>query len=1616
MHLDNKATRLVDYLIKIAELQRKPVKKISNYQHVFWFSDVPELSGCYTKAWGDRKGYSEDVWLEVQHQHEPPVPAVPDKCREWVDEKSLKDKSEIPLLRDSIERYYKNPDWSGDSDSLKYISYEEKLDNNPDVDKRWEKFIDDIWLPWTEEHNDWELKQNIYSKLFSIYQDQNKLGEEYELVIGLGLLTWQVSRTEQIQRHVLSANVTLEFESTLRKFTVRPNLDGVNLRYELDMLENHGAIDLTENMKNMLSEIENNPWDQIIKEEVLPGLINSIGSEAEYHDNLRSSTAMTTEKPVLDYAPALILRRRSIRGLSEVLKSIREKIKVGREVGDEFSDLAETNNYQGIDDLDSPKDNGKKEHRELYFPKPSNEEQRKIINLLDYFNGVLVQGPPGTGKSHTIANLITHMLADNKRILVTAKTPRALKVIEKLLPPEIRPLCVNLLGSGNEEKRSLENSIGAILQTTQNWQRDKTMHDVNSAIDNLDSLRKEQASLEKRIITIRESETYPQVIVDGNYKGTAAQIALAAKGEEPQYSWFQDKISHDLSPPFSSMTVIRLLDEIREIDDEKRNELNKTWPKELPQPDQLEDLITSEKELRKNIDELTEAADMFFVNQLQNIDAGAIDALLNKLKLLYNNLNKVNVLPYKWVHEALVDIANGNTDIWRDLYVLTQKSLKPVAHFINNIDDINVSFPDDYDPKALCEDVNQLFIFLSNGGKLKWGPLCPAHVRPLLYITKNVKINGRECKTAEQLTCLVRYLRTKIEIGHLEHLWGGKIDKVDGPYLFQYHEYKKHLDLLDEVLELHNNVNECQQAIKDWYRGSTIVWHDTEELDGMIRACELALLEHKKNNVEMNLNRMLKLIEKDNTNINTHPIVETLITAIKEKSSSDYRKLYNKIEKLNFDKQKIKELDDNLEVLSNCAPKLVQNMLSTRNDVIWDQRLEMFEPAFNWARAKSWLDTYINTDNLSSLNIRLNEIERKINACITKLSALKAWSFSFERMSEHHRRHMNKWQYHMTKHGKGTGKYAPHHRKEARKSLEECREAVPAWVMPLHRIWDTVTPNPGMFDVVIVDEASQCGLEALPLFYMGNKILIVGDDKQISPDAVGVDQEIVLKLMEEYLSDFQFKTMFNVTSSLFDQASLRYSTKKVVLREHFRCMPEIIEFSNNWFYSGQPLIPLRQYGPNRLTPLNSVRVDEGYREGEGSRAINKPEADALTEKIVELCKDDNYVDKTMGVIVLQGQAQASYIESRLLSTLGAEEMERRDIVCGNPYSFQGDERDVMFLSMVAAPNVRVGAMSKSADGRRFNVAASRAKDQMWLFHSVTRSDLSESCYRYKLIAFFEDTSEITINGLSIEELDKINFNVDRAIASPPEKFDSWFELDVALMLARRGYKVISQYEVAGRYIDLVVECEGIMLAIECDGDKFHGTDSYEADLNRQKMLERCGWSFVRIRESEFYANQGSVISSLERELNSIGIYPGKLSRQKKNPEAELTQNNLDLKGNSDYINGGIEFKEKIQRVAPGNVQDALKMKYPEFRDYIIATLKSRPNQTCVKDSVGKYLLQYLGIKTRGKPREDFNNKVILILSRMEKAGIINTYKAKNTRVKLEKEPDLSVALDRDNNS
>src|SRR5690606_34747044 len=156
------------------------------------------------------------------------------------------------------------------------------------------------------------------------------------------------------------------------------------------------------------------------------------------------------------------------------------------------------------------------------------------------------------------------------------------------------------------------------------------------------------------------------------------------------------------------------------------------------------------------------------------------------------------------------------------------------------------------------------------------------------------------------------------------------------------------------------------------------------------------------------------------------------------------------------------------------------------------------------------------------------------------------------------------------------------------------------------------------------------------------------------------------------------------------------------------------------FYN-EKIVPLRiPKRSERLDPpLIDVYVEGGRRD---RRKINEAEARAIVDEIERIVQDPVFATRSIGVISLIGHAQAHYIQALLLERIGEDLFLKHRILCGDARTFQGNERDIVFLSMVASPG-NAAAQTALLWQQRFNVALSRARDRMYLFRSVTERDL-----------------------------------------------------------------------------------------------------------------------------------------------------------------------------------------------------------------------------------------------------------------------------------------------------
>jgi very-short-patch-repair endonuclease len=226
------------------------------------------------------------------------------------------------------------------------------------------------------------------------------------------------------------------------------------------------------------------------------------------------------------------------------------------------------------------------------------------------------------------------------------------------------------------------------------------------------------------------------------------------------------------------------------------------------------------------------------------------------------------------------------------------------------------------------------------------------------------------------------------------------------------------------------------------------------------------------------------------------------------------------------------------------------------------------------------------------------------------------------------------------------------------------------------------------------------------------------------------------------------------------------------------------------------------------------------------------------------------------VISLVGAEQAEHIRSRLSEKIGEEIMQRHSILCGDSATFQGSERDIVYLSMVA-DSANKTALTMLRYEQRFNVAVSRARDRVVLVRSVKREELNPNDLKARLIAHFENP---------MPELGEIEDALSVC--------ESKFERDLMQSLLERGYRVRGQVGSIGYRIDMVVEgADRRRLAVECDGDRYHGPEQWRQDMRRQRVLERVGWRFWRCFASSFYRDPDGVLNDLIEMLTRMGIQP-----------------------------------------------------------------------------------------------------------------------------------------------
>ncbi|CRK61198.1 Superfamily I DNA helicase [Alloactinosynnema sp. L-07] len=1466
-----KARSLFQFLAQAQAQRTKPVRMVENYESALWWHSTPEHPAIEIAGRRDAPRQDDPILLvrRVPREHAPePNPEL----RVWL-VGDLDKPTEPPRLRTTITE--PDPDQPADEEAgqpLRRIDLADRPDIQ-DAHRAWSR----RWESWAERELIDRPAREFYQALFGLYMKATGHPEELELVLGVGLLSWLPENHSEVQRHLFTTPVAVQFDDDTATLTVERVDAPDGARLETDMLDPALTTSpLLAGVREDASAYRDHPLDHESVGALVQRAVHILDRAGGYADDL--TVPAPDQDAVAVFAPALVLRRRSQQGLIDIYNTIVAQITESGQVPGGVIPLVDPNHEPTV-----PAASGDGAlvmvEDEPFLPLPVNDKQLQILRKVDASAHTLVQGPPGTGKTHTAAALLSHLLAQGKRVLVTAQTDRALKEVRDKLPEEIKPLAVSVVGSSREDMADLKVAVNKISDAAANHDADRNQADIRQALEEVDRLERLRAQLRNDLLTARTAEL--DAHERAGYSGTLAAIAQQHQAQASSYGWVTEMFQGgpDTPAPLDGDEIRELrahLTDTQFLADKGEAQLRLVKLDNIPEPAVFARQLEAERAAHAHSAGYASArADARYagLRALSPRQRRDIRAWVNEIG---GRVAALARRPEPWLPTALHEAITGHGARWvsrdRQISELIGRC-RPLVALLGPMDRVAVAGNIDqfrHMAETLRAHVAKAGpLKVDAGGHPKIGLTTSKVVKQSASFFTGVAVNGLPATTEAQLTLFIAWAQASAALDALDRAWPENTvipaeDTVQERLTWHVTESEQ----LRAVLVLGHDIDQRRKFISTMPGVAMPAWENPHDLAAFSAMIEAADAEDAAELAAKPVTLAIDTLAAESRWDSASPAVKALSQAAADRDQNSYATAYERVRRLlDVRAIELRTTQLNRKLIAG-APALARSVTENPADAVWDARLREFDQAWRWAAVARWI-TDRTTVDVNAIQAEINQIEDRLRRAVEHMAATRAWghAVSKERLSREARADLVAYSQAVKRVGRGGGKYAAQKRAEVREAMDRCRGSVPVWIMPIYRIADQVRISPDMFDVVVVDEASQAGMEAMFLQYLAPKMAIIGDDKQVSPAAVGVDQQMLRDLANTWIPHDKYKANWqDPKRSLFEEARMRYG-EVITLTEHRRCMPEIIGFSNKIAYApdGISLVPVRQYGLDRLDPVKPVFVPDGYTRGD----TNPAEVDAIVDQIEKCLGDPAYDGKTFGVISLRSGRQVAALEKALLDRIPENELIARDLRCGESADFQGSERDVMFLSMVNAPDPdkRLMPLTTEMYAQRYNVAASRAKDQMWVFHSIPLGELRNTQdLRFRLLDYCYGVSARTRD----EDLTHPNRVSDDIRTAP---FDSLFEQRVFNKLIDQGYIVHPQYEVMGFRIDMVVLGASGRLAIECDGDHWHGPEQYAYDTARQRELERLGWTFFRIRESDFYIDQAAVLDELWSALHEHEIHP-----------------------------------------------------------------------------------------------------------------------------------------------
>ena len=1435
---------LYQYIAEVVKSIKTEKKDIHNEEWCYFLEDLPKYSGVTLNYLDNKNNLANQKILQVEKLPFLEPLAIDKELLEWISGDWADHKSPIKLLSEKIIK-------ENDASKVVNISKKEK--------EMLEKLLKDRKL-WIEEQKKIEVVRNLFDTLYNKYLVLDRDSDTLELVVANGLVKVP---NEDICYPILlkKVNFSIDTEKNIISITDASDNDFITQELYLNFLAEVENINL-DKVFYLEDKIVENNIHPISKNDTIKDFfrefIHNLNPRAQFIEDLDKNNKESVI--TIEWKPILFIRKKDD-GKVEAINNIIKDIENGGEIPEYLSELVGVigSDKRAVEPIP-----------DILFTKETNNEQIEIIKSLYSHRAVVVQGPPGTGKTHTIANLLGHFLAEGKNILITSQTKKALDVLKEKIPTDIQDLCISML---DDDSSDLGNSVESISEKLGYLNLETLKNEYKEIENQRNELKEDIKNIKRKIFNIKYQESHP--IIYNNESITLKEAGEFLRKNQRELDRIPGIVSSGISCPINNENLAFLKSGYKKSvskEEEKEIELGLNKLSDFWTLEEFKEMLENKKEIMSRLDLLLKNKkyhindNLFYVDDKMLID-------LDKFKN-YSGIDKIIPEDLKSIEDWKKDVCiagtenSGDRKIWlefikdiRRLYDLTNMTKDQLFKKEVVYKDIDVS------------TAKKLIIGLKKGIE-RPGFFFKHRLRKARkQISDKVTINNRiletlyDCNVALEYTTLIELKENTKNTWNILMTGNSLLENSNNKNLYkQLYSYADQMEYLlnwydrEKKTFLHKIENAGFEKLNiNKTEGNPIYVDEVNQIFDFIPSLEELIaigkiaLEYR----EVDIKRSEYLVKIENI--------------IKENSHLG-REIKNAILNENIDKysetlEKLRVLSEK-EVLYKKYKDLLHNVKAVANS--WGEELEnglfneKIENIYNVWRYKQISQKLKELAEKPYFNLQADILEKteELKKLTIDLVTKKAWyniiKFLEEKDNLAISQALKGWKQTVQKIGKGTGKNTNIHKKNAKEKMLLCQKVVPAWIMPLNKVFDTLNPVENKFDIIIIDEASQSDISSLILLYMAKKIIIVGDDKQVSPSDVGVNIDKINMFRRKYIKGkVTNDDLYGIRASLYSIVSTTF--QPISLREHFRSVPEIIGYSNRTSYDNQ-ILPLRDSNSSILKPAIIDYKVNGRRDEKSK--INRVEAETIVSLIEACLAMKEYKNSTFGVISLLGDEQAELIQDLIVKRIPATEIENHKILCGNSASFQGDERDIMFISLVDSSEENkslrlVGEGVEGAIRKRYNVAISRAKDQLWIVHSIDKNSLKERDLRKELFEYIDSLKENAFDKTAIENITA-----------------SDFENEVARHLLEKNYTIKQKWRVGSYDIDMVAIYDDKKIAIECDGKTLnHTEEEVIANLEEQEILERCGWEFIRVRASEYFRNPEKAIKDLIIQLDDKGVYP-----------------------------------------------------------------------------------------------------------------------------------------------